>query len=234
MPSRRGVRLAAALVPAVALVLPAAAHAEKVVTEDSVGDARAWNSAQYASSPAPDEASADITRTVVAHGNRRLIITIHFRDLSLARDNLTVVRVHTPQKKIRIGVSKKPGSRAQTVTYGRVWALDCRALRATVDGGADQVTISVPTACIDAPRWVQLELRSISEPVDRTEEDEGELGSSGYYGDDGYRDNTIRNGSGRAKGPRVHRGPTEARGVARMRSPAGQVRFGVAWIHAML
>ena len=70
MNHRVGLRLLAALLPAAAL-LPGAAHAEKVVTEDPVGDAHSltidWEGgAPSAFVPAPDETSVDVVRTVAS------------------------------------------------------------------------------------------------------------------------------------------------------------------------
>ena len=67
MSPRHCARLAA-LLAAAALALPTAAHAEKVVTEDAVGDVQAFDvaGADAAYVATPDNVSTDITRTVAA------------------------------------------------------------------------------------------------------------------------------------------------------------------------
>ena len=212
MPSRLGARLAAALVPAVALLLPAAAHAEKVVTEDAVGDAQAVTSdvpdgstAEAVFTPAPDETATDITRTVVAHGNTRLSITVHLRDLVLTSSNhQTYVRVATPRFAYTVLVSKSPGSRATAELRrksGR--SAECRGLRVAVDGDTDTVSLSLPTTCIDSPRWVQVGVGvvRVADPAPGSEDPIAES----LFADDGHRDGDIRENDV-AKGPRVRRG----------------------------
>lgn len=70
MSSRLGPRLVALLVPAV-LLGPAAAHAERVVTHDPVGDAGVlgWVADEDAElPPTPDPSPADIVRTAPRTG----------------------------------------------------------------------------------------------------------------------------------------------------------------------
>ena len=210
MPSRLGAPFAAVLVAAV-LLMPSAAHAEKVVTEDAVGDAQAvtsdtdGGSQELALSPAPDETATDITRTVVAHGNTRLSITVHLRDLVLTSSNhQTYVRVATPRFAYTVLVSKAPGSRA-TAELRRKSGLsaECRGLRVAVDGDTDTVSLSFPTLCIDTPRWVQVGVGvvRVADPAPGSEDPMAES----LFADDGHRDGDIRENDV-AKGPRVHRG----------------------------
>ena len=89
MSSRLGPRLVALLFPAV-LLAPAAAHAERVVTHDPAGDAGVlgWLADEDAELPAtPDPSPADIVRTVAAHGDRRLSITVHLTELAGVREH---------------------------------------------------------------------------------------------------------------------------------------------------
>ena len=163
MPVRPLVRVATMLAPAV-LLLPTSAQAEKVVTYDEAEDAQLVTSFVPAegppvvtSEPAPDETAVDITRTVAAHGDARLSITVHLRDLVLSSVHDTYVRLETPQgRQYAVLVGKNPGFRAKALLLRRGLETDCRSVRAVVDGGADTVAISLPTACVDAPRWVRV------------------------------------------------------------------------------
>lgn len=208
MTPRLGMRLLAALLPATVLLAPATAHAEKVVTEDAVGDVV---TVMLEASPdaqedpplvaAPDEASTDITRTVVANGNKRLRIAVHFRDLVTSRANATVVRLVTPRRAFDIEVEKLAGSKADVSLARRNGSeVECRALRARVDGSADLVAISVPSSCVESPRWVQVGVGAITVVMTPTEADAEALS---VFADDGHRD-TVRDSL--AKGPKVHRG----------------------------
>ena len=199
-------RLAALLVP-LALLAPAAAHAEKVVTNDSVGDAQVITTSfppvgeqVVTTEPAPDETSVDITRTVVAHGDNRLRITVRVRDLVLSSLPETYIRIVTPQQRYAVIAGRSPGSRAEAVLTRRGLEADCRGLEARVDGTTDTVTVSLPTTCISSPRWVKVGAGIVR--TDRSTEENPD----GYvqYADDGHRDVVRENSLG--LGPKVHRG----------------------------
>ena len=200
MSSRLGPRLVALLVPAV-LLAPAAAHAERVVTHDPAGDAGVlgWLADEDAELPAtPDPSPADIVRTVAAHGDRRLSITVHLTELAGVREHAVQVLVRTPSGAYRVDVDKREGRRVRTTITRRWEPVGCPALRARYDTGADAVAVSVPTACLSAPRWVQLGIKAFA-PLPST--DPAVLASTV---DDAHSD-TFRV-SGVAKGPRIHRG----------------------------
>lgn len=193
-------RLLALLLPAALLLLPAAAHAEKVVTQDAVGDAgvAGWLAEEDAElPPPPDPSPADIVRTVAAHGERRLAVTVHFQDLEGVREHSTRVLVRTPAGAFHL-VVRAEGRRTGTTFEQRGEPVDCRGLRARFDAGADVVALSVPTACLSTPRWVRLGVIA-SAPLPTT--DPAVLASTI---DDGHRDTVRLRSIG--TGPRIRRG----------------------------
>ena len=199
MTHRFAARLIVAVLPA-ALLLPTPAHAEKVVTHDAAGDAGVvgWLAEEDAQlPPTPDPSPADIVRTVGAHGERRLSIAVHFLDLAGVREHSTRFLVRTPAGSFRLDVRAK-GRRTRTTLTQRGQQVDCRALRARFDAGADMVTVSVPTACLSSPRWVRLGVTAFA-PLPMT--DPAVLASTV---DDGHRDTVRLNSVG--TGPRIHRG----------------------------
>ena len=132
MSLRHGARLAA-LLAASAVLLPVAAHAEKVVTHDPVGDVDVvgWLADEDAElPPTPDPSPADIVRTVAAHGDRRLNITVHFAELAGVRDHSMQVLVRTPSGAYRVEVEKEEGRRARATFAQRGKQVDCHALSA--------------------------------------------------------------------------------------------------------
>lgn len=200
MPSRLSLRLVALIAPA-ALLAPAAAHAEKVVTHDAVGDAGVlgWLADEEAElPPTPDPSPADIVRTVAAHGDRRLSITVHFVDLAGVRDHSMQVIVRTSSGAYRVEVEKEEGRRARATLAQRGQQVDCRALSARYDAGADVVAMTVPTACLSSPRWVRLGIKAFA-PLATT--DPAVLASTV---DDGHGDtfHVLRVSTG----PRIRRG----------------------------
>jgi len=194
-------RLLALLLPAALLLVPSPAHAEKVVTHDAAGDAVVvgWLADEDAElPPTPDPSPADIVGTVAAHGERRLAVAVHFRDLAGVEEHSTDILVRTPAGTFRLEVEKKEGRRART-TLTRDWeTTDCRALRARFDVGADAVEVSVPTACLSSPRWVRLGVKAFA-PLPMT--DPAVLASTV---DDGHRGTVRLRSTG--LGPRIHRG----------------------------
>lgn len=200
MSPRLGPCLVALLVPAV-LLAPAAAHAERVVTHDPVGDAGVlgWLADEDAElPPTPDPSPADIVRTVAAHGDQRLGITVHFTELAGVRDHSLQVLVRTPSGAYRVGLDKEEGRRVRTTITRRWEPVECRALVARYDTGADAVVVSVPTACLASPRWVRLGIKAFA-PLAAT--DPAVLASTV---DDGHSD-AFRL-SRVSAGPRIPRG----------------------------
>lgn len=198
---RRLLRLAAFLAPA-ALMLPAAAHAETVVTKDPAGDARAWTYYQeFQFVPAPEEASVDVVRTAAALGQRRLSVAVHLRDLEVRASHTTLVRIWTPRGTFDVAAERLSARRA-TVTLARQRGdeLTCRDLSVVHDGGADTVALSVPARCIGSPRWVRLGVRVTATPVAAPKPQTTTI----YLADDGHRGGYRENGI--AKGPRIRRG----------------------------
>ncbi len=136
------------------------------MTVDAPGDARAFTFDQQAQFvPAPQEAAVDITRTVAALGHRRLSVTVHFRDLQVRPRHTTLVRVGTPRLTFDVIAERMSASRATVEVSDRGdTAFECRGLRVSYDGAADLVSLSVPTSCLEAPRWVQLGVRATASP----------------------------------------------------------------------
>lgn len=198
---RRLVRLAALLAP-VALLLPTASRAETVVTEDSVGDARAWTFFQeFQFVAAPEEASVDVIRTAAAFGQRRLSVAVHLRDLEVRPRHETLLRIWTPGDTFDVSAKRMSARRVGvSVARQRGDAFGCRGLSATYDGAADTIALSVPARCIGAPRWVRLGVRVTASPRANPEAPSATI----YLADDGhrggYRENSI------TAGPRVRRG----------------------------
>lgn len=200
MPSRLGPPLAAVLVPAV-LLTPVAAHAEKVVTEDAVGDVvtLVGESGELEDAvPAPDYAGVDVVRTAVAHGANRLQVTVRFEAMERDPFQFTVIRVSTPRGNYEIVVERLGGKPITSIDRGRK-AVDCDGLKAKVDLGADTLTTSLPTSCLAAPRWVQVGVGAVALAADQ-----GSPELVAVYADDAHRDGAIRDNI--AKGPKVHRG----------------------------
>ena len=202
MTHRLGPRLVALALPVVVLLAPSIAHAEKVVTRDAAGDVVQLIQNEDGSTQtiaAPDYAGADIVRTVVDHRAARLRVSVRFRELRRDPWQITVVRVLTPRGKYDLLVERLGGKPIVGLKRGKK-DVDCGGVKARVDRRTRSVTASLPTACLDAPRWVQVGVGAVAVDEDPLSPD-----LLVGYADDGHRDGDIRESS-IAKGPKVHRG----------------------------
>ena len=210
-------RLAVALTASVAVLLPAAAHAEKVTVDDAAGDAKAFNFAsEFAGGAedeplffdAPAETSVDITRTGVAHG-KRVTVSLQFRDLVDLGEFGVDMRIFTPDARFSLAASSsEDGSRSAQLypdrpraEEGQLIFRSCRSLRVRYDLADDLVTLSFPAACVGSPRWIQVAV--MASRLDVTPLGDGSVNLAGF-GDDAFSGGLSENSRGRS--PKVRRG----------------------------
>ncbi|WP_107771496.1 hypothetical protein [Nocardioides sediminis] len=206
MISRLGLRLLAAALPAV-LFAPVAAHAEKVGTTDAAGDVVSLGPTEQGDDdldnllPAPENLTADVVRTVVAHAGSRLRVRIDLRELGRSRNYFALLQVRTPAGTFEVETDDL-GRRPKVEMTRRGRAVECRRLRAVSDRAAARAVITIPTACLGAPRWVQVGAGIASlETVAAADGTEQVV----VFADDAHRAGTIGD-ENLAKGPKVRRG----------------------------
>lgn len=199
-------RMLAALLVAVVLI-PTAARAERVVMEDATEDALSYT-IRYPSGDetdlavSPDETSTDIVRSVVAYGERRLVVSVRFRDLVRTKVHATSLRIVTPSRELDLTAEKAPGRRAETYFHSGRKEVTCRTVRARFDQSTDVVRMALPSACIDAPRWVRIGVGAIGRDPAADSEEPSTLQ---WFLDDGHRVGEVRRGRP-VLGPRIRRG----------------------------
>jgi hypothetical protein len=197
-------RLLAALIPTtLVLFTPIAAHAERVVTEDAVADAQSIRSdaAEEVFDPAPEHTAADITRTLVAHGARRITVQVRYRDLQRTTARGAYVKIRTPSRRFDIETSRNdPESRTQLTRGLRGDVVQCPGLRSSVDGERHQLTVSVPTTCLHGPAWVRVGVVSVVTVVDSGPDEPRLLYVDDAHMPGGFEDHDAR------LGPRVYPG----------------------------
>lgn len=187
------------------LVTPTPVHAARIVTEDAVSDAQSIraDADEEVFDPAPQHTAVDITRTVVAHGVRRLRVQVRYRDLERTFPRGALVKVRTPGRRYGIEAwHSNPLTRTQ-LTRGQIEDdVRCPGLRSSLDRARDQLTVSVPTACLGGPAWVRVGVLSIV-----TEAEVGSESDAPYdaYFDDAYMAGGFEDRDARL-GPKVFRG----------------------------
>ncbi|HXH80626.1 hypothetical protein [Nocardioides sp.] len=211
MSHRTAVRLLSAILPlsAVLVALPAA-HAERVVSRDATGDASRFVESDLAVPEpvepefvvAPEHEAIDITRTVVDHRAARLRVTVGYRNLSRNFHHTQFVRVRTPDKKFDIMVERLGGPAFPLLVAGRGNLVGCVGMDASVDPSTDRIALTVPTSCLEDPRWVSVgvgafgmnrrEMAADPENFEVFIDDANALGP--------FKDEDLR------MGPKVHRG----------------------------
>lgn len=205
MTPRLGLRLLALALP-VALLAPAAAHAEKVVSEDPAADVVALGPTEQGEDdlanlvPAPDNTTVDVVRTVVEHSDSRLRVRIDLRELGKARVYFAGLRVRTSTRAFEVEIDDL--GRRPTASLTRAsGAVECARLRAETDEAAARVVVTIPTVCLGGPRWIQ-----VGAGVAAAETEIGPDGSEQLvvHGDDAHRAGDIRDRI--ALGPKVRRG----------------------------
>jgi hypothetical protein len=174
MSLRLGTRLVAVLLPAT-LLLPAAAHAEKVVSKDAAGDVISTVTDLMLLDtgdemvPAPDNERSDIVRTSIDHRAGLLRVAVTFRDVRGTFGDTVVAEIKTPTTRFMV-LSERRGRETYTLMLGRRDVVPCGGLLTTVDRSADKVTVAVPTACIGDPRWVRVGVGAIGTTVEHDAE----------------------------------------------------------------
>lgn len=158
--ARLGV-IAGALTLAAGLTAPA--HAARYAYDDATGDVSAETctfeldgeepAEECTEGTDPQAANGDITRVVIRHAPRKVVIRTHYRELTRA-GSLWVGGIRTNE-----------GVRREVIWDGDsgrmlVFARDGRRVRCgaerTVDAAAEVIEIRVPRSCLSRPRWVEV------------------------------------------------------------------------------
>jgi hypothetical protein len=205
MTVRLGLRLLALALPA-ALLAPAAANAEKVVTEDPAADVLALGPTEQGGDdldnllPAPENLTADVVRTTVDHRASRLRVRLDLRDLGRSRTYFAVLELRTPDGRFTVE-TENLGRRPKADLRRRSRAIECRSLRAAGDQASSRVTVTIPTSCLDDPRWVQVGAGVASVETVTSADGAEEMV---VVADDAHRAGEVRERI--ALGPKVRRG----------------------------
>lgn len=202
---RPGLRLLA-LALSGALLVPSAANAEEVVTEDPAADVLALGPTEQGGDdldnllPAPENLTADVVRTTVDHRASRLRVRLDLRDLGRSRTYFAVLEVRTPDGRFVVE-TENLGRRPKADMRRRSRAIECRRLRAAGDQASSRVTVTIPTSCLGDPRWVQVGAGVASVETVTSADGAEEMV---VVADDAHRAGEVRERI--ALGPKVRRG----------------------------
>ena len=125
-------------------------------------------------------------------------MVVRFRALERDPFHLTVIRVVAPEAQYEVMVERFGGKPIANLGRGRN-DVECTGLKAKVDLAADTVSLSLPTSCLDGPRWVRLGVGAVALSGDSAQPEQGAA-----YADDAHRVGEVRDRL--ALGPKVGRG----------------------------
>ena len=205
MTVRLGLRVFALALSGVLLV-PSAANAEEIVTEDPAADVLTLGPTEQGGDdldnllPAPENLTADVVRTTVDHRASRLRVRLDLRDLGRSRTYFAVLEVRTPDGTFEVE-TENLGRRPKVDMTRRSRAIECQRLRATGDQASSRVTVTIPTSCLGDPRWVQVGAGVASVETVTSADGAAEMA---VFADDAHRVGEIRDMI--AFGPKVRRG----------------------------
>ncbi len=207
MTQHLGVRALALLLPVAALVAASpAAHADRAVTTDPAGDVvlvdrQASEDAETGVLvPAPKNSTSDITRVSVDHRPRLLRVSVKMRKVGSSFGDTMMLRLRTPERRADLMVMRQGRETFTTMSRG-FRQVKCRKLSSTVDLRTDKIIVSVPTSCIDTPRWIQVGVIVVGAQVEHGTDTGNQLRQ---FVDDGFREG-VRD-DGWKLGDRVRRG----------------------------
>lgn len=168
--ARLGV-IAGALALAAGLTAPA--HAARYTYADATGDVSTESCTFEFEGPEPTEectegtdpaaANGDITRVVIRHAPRTVVIRTHYRELTRS-GSVWIGAIRTNE-----GVRREviwDGDTGRVIVFAR----DGRRVRCgverTVDAAANVIEVRVPRTCLSRPRWVEVGVGHVRFQVD--------------------------------------------------------------------
>lgn len=142
--------------------LSSPAYAETHRATDSQGDVVAVNELDYTPiGPAPENADADITKSVVKHGRLRILVKVKLRDLTAVGgdgERQISVQLRAGWRQFSVVATKLPHGQTLLGTGGNGAFADCRGVRQKFSAAEDRITVSVPRICLKNPRWIKAQV----------------------------------------------------------------------------
>jgi hypothetical protein len=148
---------AATLIP----LMPTAAHADRLVQNDAVGDVVSVSG--ESATPLPDRTEGDIAYSKIRHRDRRVILTMRYRELSTGQDMLHYFAIRTSKMTRYVYLSASTGHWGGVVQMRNAHDKKVRChVTKKIDYTANTAMVSVPRSCLGKPRWVKVAMAQAS------------------------------------------------------------------------
>ncbi len=171
---------------AIAMLSPAAAHAERWKGSDDAGDVRGWHfdpepepCGTYEDVDASANTNQDVTRLVVAHTRRKVRLVVGFTDLVRGLEQHLSIHLVAGKRGWLVDVDRfrdfdadvfqvsgflararvLPDDQDECGDAVKIRPTDCQ-VQPRVELAADVVRVSVPRSCLRHPRWVRAGVRA--------------------------------------------------------------------------
>lgn len=163
-----------------AVLLPVSpASAATLAIADATGDV--WRSdfdfatgEETEPQPAGSPVNADLTRTVVKHSARKVVLTARYADLQKQAHRFAfAVQLRTNEgvrREIGVETFSREGWGGTAYFGSPKRELRCQGMNHGIDYATEKVTVAVPRACLSRPRWVQV--RAVAVAFDDTTRDQ--------------------------------------------------------------
>jgi hypothetical protein len=153
---------------------PTAAQAQSVRVDDAASDVVVVRSEAGGATASVDAAWArnDITRLSAVHGQRAVKVRIEVAELAPTPDvfGFFYTWIRTGSGWYRASWLSHQADKPPVLTDGSGVLVECAGVTSTVEAEQDAVSLRVPRACLDRPRWVRVGATTHSWDPEETDE----------------------------------------------------------------
>jgi hypothetical protein len=152
---------------AMALALPATAAFGGTLSHRDPAHDVTQETAMDGNAPAPDNKTVDIVHVRFAHTSRRVVAVVRLRDLvGKVRGFDTFIKVPRRTYQLIPPVPPEIGSPFWTLAKRSTGEeVPCDGLSVRAQPAKNTIRASVPTSCLNRPRWVQMDATSSEWPA---------------------------------------------------------------------
>jgi len=132
------------------------ASADRVIHRDARHDVMKATFASAELTPAPRRREGDVTRAMIDHRFRRVVLKLRYAELTRSSTHIEIAQLRTSERRtfglVLFGVE---GEGDQVQLFGPDGP-GCKGLWSEVDYRENTIKLSVPRRCLDNPEWVRV------------------------------------------------------------------------------
>jgi hypothetical protein len=138
-------------------LMPTAAHADRYLQNDAVGDVVSADNESQTMTPVPDQTQGDIAWSKIRHRSRTVILTMRYRELNAGTEALHFYAIRTSKMRRYVYLNASAGHWGGQVEIrnSQFKKVRCHVTR-KIDYTANTATVWVPRSCLGRPGWVKV------------------------------------------------------------------------------